>query len=776
MDGYTMKFLRKYVLALIVASLALQPSHVSGMQQVQSAYTGLCNFLMGRQGLVVSSPFVQKLVDNLVNSESNTNPVDESVLQAKCTQPFSQIIEPIEQPINAESETMWHISHKDLLDCLKRHGLDIEKMWDRLDEDKLGNEPVTEHIAQEILNFFVLLKGTQTLKRFNEDVASGKESSYGWINFYSKTSGGSIIHDFLTKEFNLRIMNVSSEVIHKIEQDYGLNVIGTDQPLKIECINKIRNTDNIDLFHSVSLDNIIAKPSHILQALGLVIAYHFTHEALQQRLNDQCKDDTYLHMPLIVIRITQHQPSTPNNIINPKAIALNLSREKGLPSTKICTNLKSEIYTACDDRFSPLICQLFEETTPEASTLQKILCGAAIMCLIFNPLAAMVNTLVPFTPESPTIPSIAPQSVCFTSTEGTRICCSLNGDMSLTCCRQDAPTQCIAFNMLDNDNPFHNCCKADTRSNIHCSTSLCSDSKAIPGPCNNDGDLVGRTINETYTPLHQELVKSLDEISTTKGFIDNEIALVYNNKNIFLTLPSDFITQDNAIVKLASHIRYVERNLNIQSCNQVKKIYISDSTDSAAVYSSFVNNCKQAPDSDMVLILSSKYNRLPLVGSVLGHEVAHIHQSQSVLTHNTSLNIHLLKPGYEMSADILGSLASNYNNLAQVGVQWLSYSNYNNLAQFGLQSLSFIVDNNICKIRLPIINRKNAATITNLLKTDNEQAPHPDRRTRGTILLKLSPMIKAAVKHLEHNAEPLEQNEQCQNGQFNSPQINASNT
>jgi hypothetical protein len=335
------------------------------------------------------------------------------------------------------------------------------------------------------------------------------------------------------------------------------------------------------------------------------------------------------------------------------------------------------------------------------------------------------------------------QSACFTSIKNTEICCTLNPDLSLRCCTQDTPAFCMPpFSMLDNDNALYNCCKADSDDNINCSIDLCSDDYAVESPCGDGGNLVNKKISQTYNQDHNNLAVAIKNIK--EG--NDSWKLLINDSEVKFLLP---------------YMKIFAKNLRIKGCNEITEVEfreIYENTAGAEIGG--VQVCAD-PGYEMKAIrlyLGKIYEDgyTANLDFYLGHEMAHIYQMQKIKEHGyIEYDMFLLLPAFEISADILGAIISNYNNLDNIGAQYINQGK---------------IDQDLCLSELPVINRANVANIPNLLETTAESYPHASNEMRGTILLKLSTMIKSVAKYLDHKAS-LYMNNQCAKYQFNVTQF-----
>ncbi len=349
--------------------------------------------------------------------------------------------------------------------------------------------------------------------------------------------------------------------------------------------------------------------------------------------------------------------------------------------------------------------------------------------------------------DNPQTPIIS-QMVSFITAQDNTVTCSLERDLSLTCSAQISKHQTI-LNPLDNNDPLNNCCKVSDNGKVKCSVDLCGNSKATIGPCAEGGSLVNVKLNETYSQKHYQIVKLLEPIASGQ----------------FDEFKCDIDVKNDAFNELADLIDYIEKYFHILPCNKVSTIRVFDEKiDSAATSGCFRKNC-QDTSSDLdwlrhikryppLLELSRQFKWMPHLDYVVGHEIAHNHQYQSVIQQNPLLKdkeficgspreLLDIRPNAELSADILGALASNHTNLAALGYQWIAY-------HMGSRSRE------LCSYALPVIDRSNADSIQNLMTpTLQGEYFHPDLITIGTLHIKLSTMIKAVADYFDRIATGL---------------------
>lgn len=329
----------------------------------------------------------------------------------------------------------------------------------------------------------------------------------------------------------------------------------------------------------------------------------------------------------------------------------------------------------------------------------------------------------------------SPQSVSFSTHQGNNISCDLHPDLSLNCCTSDNK-YCAQFNVLDNQgNVLHNCCFADAQGKITCSELLCSDPNAIKAPCVEGGDLYNKTIDQTYSQKHHELKDTL-----IKTFGNSDI--------LKLRIPTDdkdfetFLKFD-PIKPIVNYGRQLEKQFNITPEYSIKHLKRS------STYDYFRAELRNA-DKKATLVLA-KHHKLPQLDFVLAHELTHIQQFQKLKLNTDQFGE--LRPGFEISADILGSLAADYKSIAAAGIQWLR-SDDNGPIPSWFENINGDL-HEVCSSKISHtlqhadITRDNAPKVSNLLQTHNMLEPHPAVRNRAIILLKLSTMIKSAVQYLE---------------------------
>lgn len=314
------------------------------------------------------------------------------------------------------------------------------------------------------------------------------------------------------------------------------------------------------------------------------------------------------------------------------------------------------------------------------------------------------------------------QNFYFSLNSGVKIHCSLNNNLQLLCCNN---TECVLLDILSNDDERNNCCKVNEVREVICSKDLCSDMETARSPCEPNGDLHRKSIAETYNH-HQRLIVSAIENLSSKP-------LKHLNK-MFRAIESSSDDEDVKIIM--KYFKSSAKNLDIHPCNEIQELRFSAMYNNGmAINDRKSTICSLGLQSQTTASLGYFYTegRLPQLDFIIAHEYAHIYQTQELLKRGLNARDKtLIKPGFELSADILAALVANYSNLAAIGMQWL-YDDEQPKPQFAC-SLSF----------------GDSLVLKNIFQTDDVAQVHPSSKARGTILLKLSTMIKAAVKYLEH--------------------------
>lgn len=390
------------------------------------------------------------------------------------------------------------------------------------------------------------------------------------------------------------------------------------------------------------------------------------------------------------------------------------------------------------------------EYNPEGQQKKRIFLG--VMCLFAQMLPSSTqinvnddndtNSITKFEPfgngnETYLLP---PQSVCFESEHRMPTCCELYPGFNIKCYVQNNPNQSILFNPLDNHDPQKNCCIVNQHRVVVCSWFVCEMPGAIQGPC--DLQTGQQNFNSTKSTLSNELVGAIgslyyDKTIETKEPCSWQPGRFYISKITEFEIPLTLENQPSSMQLLINYLRSIEKKFNINPEYQIKKVFMRHQgavikKDNAQIYTSL-------NDTRLMGVLEYTINFYEM-DFVLGHEVAHILQRQLC-----SNDFHKsIKPGSEISADLLGALAAGYQNLARYSFYVHKYSEF-------VKSHGNIFDGNtnFCGIQLPQIDRENVPQVPQLLYVSNEKTPHPDYGVRSIMLLKLSTMIEAVVDYLE---------------------------
>lgn len=363
------------------------------------------------------------------------------------------------------------------------------------------------------------------------------------------------------------------------------------------------------------------------------------------------------------------------------------------------------------------------------------------------------------TSQAPSHPS---QRVCFSSETNTKLCCTLNSDLSINCCLANIPDRCISFNILDNHDPLFNCCKITDRAEVICSKDACLSSKSITAPCNLETK--EQNFESNQTALGNTLLQS---ISTMYDHMSIETARIHfgflaiSSPKVNFEIPQRLDDNLDAVKTLIRYIRDIEKKFNIQPRFHIGHINIGDPhTDvttiahPCGVITETLRNNDLCPIVQPSLTPSSRISFAQEYTShsldmawTIAHEIAHSHQAEQLFNavpmqitesyKELSPDYQNLNPGFEISADIMGALASDYKKIPTYAARFLAES---------LEK-----ERSLCQQSLPEITRANAACIENLLSTNPyyDSDPHPHDNIRATILFKLSTMIQAAVHYLE---------------------------
>lgn len=313
------------------------------------------------------------------------------------------------------------------------------------------------------------------------------------------------------------------------------------------------------------------------------------------------------------------------------------------------------------------------------------------------------------------------QNFCFRSSHGVEICCGLK-DLQILCC-SNAKKECVLIDILSNNDEANNCCKVNELHGLQCSKELCSDSDSVRSPCGANGDFHQKTITETYNEHQNIIVSAIRNLSQKplKKF-----------KNIYSII--DISSDDEDVKVLSRYIENSAKNLAIRPCNEIREIFFAPVKNTIIhVNDEKITTCSPGLKSNMAIFFGYVYRDGELQPDfIIAHESAHIYQAQELLQRGfLARDKNLIKPGFELSADILGALVSNYSNLAAIGMQWV-YDEEQRKPKF------------VCSMEL-----KGPLYSKNVFKTDHATQVHPSSRTRGRVLIKLSTMIKAAVTYLE---------------------------
>ncbi len=624
------------------------------------------------------------------------------------------------------------------------HRVDIDRLWDNLDLGSDRNE-----LASKIRTLFESHPNDPDALDLKRDSTVIDSIAYKILERFKL--------DKLSCFQNL-FSSAKSEQYKKTEE-YIVKQCTTlkhNKVFNVECINKLTREDDEILYHCVSIKHVSL--DQILQGCMLAVAYHFTTMSLLKRL--AINDNTYFSPPLLVLRITVSDEDVAQIDVND--VIHSLLKQNSFVILDKIPGLKSSFVRASKTR-TVLKDSLFEEYI-EQTALERYL-SMFIKPIIFLLLAQQIGRWLPDqvddapdtspdlnsefiknTTELPEKVNIQ-QKVCFDTGAYSYTCCELMGDLSATCYGfdeyintniQTAPS--LSFNILDNTDPLHNCCKVDKFGKLYCSQALCTSGDIEVAPCVPGGELYGvGSVQETHNQKDAELQNIVDTLyhKHTELGAENDL----NGNRAFLR-PKVTDTKSGIVPaplkKLFYNIRVMEAGLMIDSCNQVSHVALLNRTNHAAVNTGYVQDCAKAhcDDSPIPIYLSNKFENDTQLDYTLGHEIAHIQQAQSLT--QALVDVYekaKIRPGFEMSADILGVLVSNYTNIAAVGVQWLT------------QSIN--ADVRPCSLKPLPITRENAYKVRNLLATHIVHSPHPSDNVRGTILLKLSTMIKAAVRYFE---------------------------
>lgn len=377
--------------------------------------------------------------------------------------------------------------------------------------------------------------------------------------------------------------------------------------------------------------------------------------------------------------------------------------------------------------------------------------SAQRMLLSIMQLAGQICPKVAAPAVAATTKTMHKHDVHFPSGDGNIIECSLYKNLALTCCEKNNIAPCSSFNILDNNNPFHNCCITDTNGSTTCSTILCNDVKSTEALCN--------------------MINLLKQ--------KNLMAMSNRHKVLLKELSDKSVEESSQTPELDICIRKIEDSFNLHPVRRIKKIEVYNTSEARYSISPLWN------DTSIYLSLSELFPK----ECVIGHEIAHAYQFECAhgiapgdfYSADADSPIKQVEdrpngPGNELDADILGSLAAldvNDDNIIKLAAGWLGEhiveglhdqnpTNYIEPKQLSLQD--------ICSANLPIIDQTNVDTFKNVKRTDVPNKPHPKSIVRATMLFKLAPMIKAYLQFVDSTVKTLP------SAQINSTQINASNT
>lgn len=651
------------------------------------------------------------------------------------------------------------ISHKKLLKVLNKHGLDLEKEWEYHDFDKQNpigqNEPVdldwTSYDYHDprfnsiglMCKAFILTSCIVIVFEFLGEFVD-RQTAFMHVSDASTILAKIIFCLAATTTFGnkpycpidalaYKIISFFKQALHNqngnqvssLIQDLGLQDLDASRPITIECINKIEcepeeNSDDaswIEKLHAVSMENVSAQPNDILLALAVVIAYHFTAESLQQRAMDH--DTTCRDIPLLAIKISQPAIVSSREYIDPKTtIEKMFSSDKLISIFDSCGDVQSKITTMDHNLDLSIFNEEYEKyqeyQQPLAGTIKKFF----IAYLYFSHLFIPQHNFPPLTPEDPVTKIMPEHDVHFALEDGRTIGCSLYQNLSLTCCPQGYDDLCRTLNIVSNADPLNNCCLTDPSGQTTCSTALCSNPESIQALCSNGQQANG--VN--FSDLHCSIINELRD------------DIVQN------THPKSVLQKAPLFKSLLQHI---SNNLNLENNNRIDEVKIVNDRCINADVASWNNRLRITQGF-------LKHDNIQDTISTMGHELTHKYQHQTNCHSNLWRKIILnctrsSMPGDEIDADILGALA----------VLDLNGNSINNKAISALKSFlhdanaSLINQSTLCSTELPIINQSNLASIENLMRTDKNNAPHPDSLVRATMLLKLDTMIKALLKYFK---------------------------
>lgn len=609
------------------------------------------------------------------------------------------------------------------------HRVDIDRLWDNLDLGSDKNE-----LASKIQTLFELHQNDPDALDLKRDSTVIDSIAYKILERFKL--------DKLSCFQNL-FCSAKSEQFKKTEE-YIVKQCTTPKHNKVfnvECINKLTCEDDEILYHCVSIKHVSL--DQILQGCMLAVAYHFTTMSLLKRL--AINDNTYLSPPLLVLRITVSDEDVAQIDVND--VIHSLLKQNSFVILDKIPGLKSSFVRASKTR-TVLKDSLFEEYI-EQTALERYL-SMFTKPIIFLLLAQQIGRWLPDQVDDTPLPDKVniQQKVCFDTGAYSYTCCELMGDLSVTCHGFDEyintniqTVPSLSFNILDNTDPLHNCCKVDKFGKLYCSQALCTSGDVEVAPCVPGGELYGvGSVQETNNQKDVELQHSIGTLyNEYEEFakIGSQGTFIFSRPNVN-DIKSGIVPAP--LKKLFYNIRVMEAGLMIDSCNYVTAVVLENSTNYAAVIVDRVQDCEnQFKYPRIEIYLSRKFDNDIQLDFSFGHEVAHIQQVQSLAKINNNVEVDevaRIRPGFEISADILGALVSNYTNIAAVGVQWLTYRGVNPEVR-------------PCDLKTLPITRENAHSVRNLLATHDANYPHPSTAVRGTILLKLSTMVKAVVRYFE---------------------------
>lgn len=136
--------------------------------------------------------------------------------------------------------------------------------------------------------------------------------------------------------------------------------------------------------------------------------------------------------------------------------------------------------------------------------------------------------------------------VHFNITKDVSLGCTLNNDLTLTCCVNNCkscPFMCTNIDLLSRFDPLHDCCTTTKYGTVICGKSFCNQAGSIPGVCTDSGKGADDTFS--FSQMHTALIAELSKGSSA-GYLKRAHAYV---KNIEDNLNTDLKKQAQSVLK-----------------------------------------------------------------------------------------------------------------------------------------------------------------------------------------------------------------------------------